>query len=1065
LLELHPYFDAEAGAFELQTASGNERKTTGSYYTPESLVQCLLDSALDPVLNEAAKKANPEAAILDLKVCDPACGSGHFLIAAAHRIAKRLAAIRTGDEAPAPGALRKALRHVIGNCIYGVDINPMAVELCKVSLWMEALEPGKPLAFLEPHIQVGNSLLGTTPALLEKGIPDDAFKPIEGDNKAICAKFKKLNKEEHLGFQRLFKEMVGPWDSLGDMATEMAKIESIPADDITGVRRKEKDHEAYIQSNDYLFTKFWADTWCAAFVWQKTEALGYPITEDVFRKVLHNPRGIERWMRDEIIRLAEQYQFFHWHLAFLNVFHKTEGGEEAENKQAGWNGGFDVILGNPPWEHTELKEKEWFAQRRPDISIAQTGNQRKRMIDVLKLSDPNLHQAFLDARRAHEGISHFVRNSGRYPLCGLGRINTYAIFAETNRTILNSTGRVGCIVPSGIATDDTTKYFFADLMKSRSLASLYDFENREGLFPEIDSRMKFCLLTLSGKPIESSADFVFFAHSVDDLREDNRRFSLTAEDLALLNPNTHTCPIFRSKRDAELTKAVYRHVPVLIRERAADGNPWGISFKQGLFNMASDSELFRTSQELEEEGWQLQGNIFGKDVERHLPLYEAKMTNIFDHRYAHIILSETATIRQGQSDQISAKDHAILDMAPIPRYWVREIEVAERLRDYRGNYLLGFTDVTSSTNERTMLSTILPIVAVGHTMPLVITPVPPTFSMLFLSNLNSFIFDYMGRQKLGGLHYTYFVLKQLPVLPPSTYSQLNEWAQGQTLHDWIAPRVLELTYTAWDLKAFAADCGYTGEPFVWDEARRFLLRCELDAAYFHLYGIKREDVDYILETFPIVKRKDEQAHREYRTRRVILEIYDVLQRAIESGEPYQTRLDPPPADLSAAHPPQVQVGEIILPVGERIAFDNDVIYLTLVIFTLLHESGGSIDTQRLMNVCKLLAQPDSLENHGAILEGSIAHEWRQRYCDKLDPELFLPVLDNLIRQAQIKLVPHGTDSKTVFVDHPEFRIDADVRFDVLFALKVSDALPETSLAEMQEVVLSAELETRYSSTG
>jgi hypothetical protein len=118
-----------------------------------------------------------------------------------------------------------------------------------------------------------------------------------------------------------------------------------------------------------------------------------------------------------------------------------------------------------------------------------------------------------------------------------------------------------------------------------------------------------------------------------------------------------------------------------------------------------------------------------------------------------------------------------------------------------------------------------------------------------------------------------------------------------------------------------------------------------------------------------------------------------------------------------------------------------------------------------MNVCRLLAQPDKLEKHGAILEGGIAHEWRQRFCDKLDPELFLPVLDNLIKQAQIKLVPHGKGSKTVFVEHPKFRIDADVRFDVLFALKVSDALPETSLAEMPEVVRSTELEKRYSSTG
>lgn len=194
LLELHPVINLEARLFNLESATGNERKTTGSYYTPDSLVQCLLDSALDPVLDEAMRQPDPEAAILRLKVVDPACGSGHFLIAAAHRMAKRLAAVRTGDGEPSPEATRKALRDVIGHCIYGVDLNPMAVELCKVSLWMEALEPGKPLSFLEHRIRCGNSLIGATPALMKDGIPDEAFSPIEGDDKSICSEYKKQNK-------------------------------------------------------------------------------------------------------------------------------------------------------------------------------------------------------------------------------------------------------------------------------------------------------------------------------------------------------------------------------------------------------------------------------------------------------------------------------------------------------------------------------------------------------------------------------------------------------------------------------------------------------------------------------------------------------------------------------------------------------------------------------------------------------------------------------------------------------------------------------------------------------
>jgi hypothetical protein len=182
LLELSPEIDTTAARFALKMTAGHERKTSGSYYTPRALIQCLLDSALDPVLDEAARSRDAETAILKLKVCDPACGSGHFLVAAAHRIARRLAAVRTGDEEPSPDSLRHALRDVIGRCIYGVDVNEMAVELCKVSLWLEALEPGKPLSFLDHRIVCGNSLLGTTPALLAEGIPDVALDPIQGDD-------------------------------------------------------------------------------------------------------------------------------------------------------------------------------------------------------------------------------------------------------------------------------------------------------------------------------------------------------------------------------------------------------------------------------------------------------------------------------------------------------------------------------------------------------------------------------------------------------------------------------------------------------------------------------------------------------------------------------------------------------------------------------------------------------------------------------------------------------------------------------------------------------------------
>ena len=176
LLELHANINSDARTFKLDTAAGSERKVTGSYYTPTVLIDRLLDEALDPLLDRAETASDPEKALLDLRVLDPACGSGHFCIAAAHRIAGRLATTRAVDNEPTPGEIRTALRDVIGRCIYGIDINPMAVELCKVSLWLEANHNGQPLSFLDHHIVCGNSILGTTPELLADGVPDKCFR-------------------------------------------------------------------------------------------------------------------------------------------------------------------------------------------------------------------------------------------------------------------------------------------------------------------------------------------------------------------------------------------------------------------------------------------------------------------------------------------------------------------------------------------------------------------------------------------------------------------------------------------------------------------------------------------------------------------------------------------------------------------------------------------------------------------------------------------------------------------------------------------------------------------------
>lgn len=943
LLELHPelYIPNDSGPnvrFELSSAAGHERKTTGSYYTPTSLITCLLDSALDPVIDATAKKESPEKAILNLKICDPACGSGHFLVAAAHRIAKRLASVRCGEEEPSPDDTRKALRDVISHCIYGVDINPMSVELCKISLWLEAIEPGKPLSFLDHHIKCGNSLLGTSPALMENGIPDEAFKPIEGDIKAICSDWKKQNKDERKGQDTMFslfddgREYL--WDKLGTLSTAYNKIEEFSDDDISSRRQKEKQYEEFVKSSSYEFGHLLADAWSAAFVIEKSKKFSYGITEKIYREIEKNPHSLAPWLKEEIKHLARQYQFSHWHLEFPSVFKVPGKNEPPENEQTGLIGGFDCVLGNPPWERIKLQEKEFFASVSPEIANAPNAAKRRALIAKLPEINPELYQAFVDAKRKAEGESHLVRDTNYFPLCGRGDVNTYSIFAELKYNLMSPTGRVGCIVPSGIATDDTTKFFFQNLMDTASLHSLFIFENERRLFPGIDHRNKFALMTMTGQNIQAiNTDFVFGAYLTSELSESNRHFSLSANDISLLNPNTRTCPIFRSKTDAELTKYTYHRVPVLINEsNPKNGNPWGISFMR-MFDMANDSYLFRTREELESADYQLEGNIFSNGSETFLPLYEGKMIHLYDCRFGTYQGQTRAQANQGKLPELTPKQHAQSNFYSIPRYWVSSKEVNKRCGDWKRHSFISFRDVTNAVVLRTAIFSLLPLSAVGHKAPLMLTNENTSNEINLLSSISSYIFDYLTRQSLGGVSMSYFVLKQLPVLKPEIYTQSILFETSMTLSHWLLPRVLELTYTAWDLQLFAKDCGYDGPPFVWDEERRFKIRAELDAVYFHLYlgteqewkekGSKellkyfptpRSAVEYIMETFPIAKRKD-IARTEvkdysgkvikegcYHTKELILEIYDKMAEAIVTGTEYKTILNPPAADPSVAHP-------------------------------------------------------------------------------------------------------------------------------------------------------------------
>lgn len=921
LLELVPQITKDGRQFAFATGGetkGNARKTTGSYYTPDSLVQVLLDSALEPVIADTIAKnpTNAVDALLELSIVDPACGSGHFLLAAARRLAAHVARLQANGT-PSASEYRHALRQVVGRCIFGVDLNAMAVELCKVGLWMEAVEPGLPLTFLNSHIQHGNALLGTAPESMAKGIPDAAWEPIEGDDKKTASALKKRNKIHADETQRGFGFLTTTGTSETQrIATEVSALDRESDATLDGVKAKESHWERIQQSSEWKHQKLVADAWCSAFVWPKQEntALAAP-TNEVWR-VLRDATGQLPLLTTTMVqRLTDEYRFFHWHLQFPQVFVK---------------GGFDVVLGNPPWEALRLIEREFFATTAPEIAEAENSAKRKTLIDDLAHSNPDLYRAFSNTLRTVEGFNAFVVGSGGYPLCGVGRVNLFALFAERARVLAGPRARIGQILPAGLVSDDSTKLFFQALVAGKELAAVLHFENEDKIFPAVHHAFKFVLLVVDRAGNSPSAALQFFSRSAADLLLEDRRFTLSAEDLALVNPSSRTCPIFRTRRDATLTMQIYR------RCKTPVDSDWKLSPRFPLDVGRSSGEFRKRS---------------GADADLS-PLYEGKYFHQFDHRWL---------THDGDDDRVLTDAERVDPSIGIqPRYlFPTETIVARYESMWPRRWILCWRDIARSTDERTMIASVVPSLAVAHTAWLLM-PAPEQVPVVpsVLAMLNSFAFDFIVRQKVGGTHLNKFVFEQLPLISKSLFAARSPFF-GTTLHEWIHSRVLELTYTEWGLEPFARDIGYVGTPFRWVPERRFQLRCELDAAFFHFYGLARDDVDYVMDTFPVVRKNEERIYGEYLTKRVILEIYDALGKSAVTGQPYRTPLDPLPAALGASH-------GAFIPDGTPKDY-AEALRMGLL-FTLIRRSGDVGIAQNLLSRALLwLEEP---KHAAAWLEGS-----------------------------------------------------------------------------------------------
>ncbi len=650
------------------STKGNTRKLTGSYYTPDSLVQELIKSALEPVIAQTIK-ANPERpveALLSLTVCDPACGSGHFLLSAARRLADEVALHRAATEreggAPTPADYRHALRDVVSHCLYGVDKNPMAIQLAKTALWLEAYSPDRPLSFVDHHLRIGDALLGVLdPKVLEHGIPDEAYASLSGDDKTVVTELRKQNKADLNSWRQIAG---GDLLTQTGLAAQAVNVESLDDDTPAHVAAKrEAWASADSQAQRSTFARL-ADAYVAAFLAPRmTDARGMVPTSGYLWSVLTGQTPSAE-VEDAAQALCRQHGVFHWWLAF---------------PQVAASGGFSVMLGNPPWEQLQLSEEEFFAQRAPSVA-ALAGDKRKKAIADLEQSVPWLWKQFQVAKRQNDAANLYFRTGGRFPLAAYGKLNTYALFAEAFLQAIAPNGRAGFIVPTGIATDDSTKAYFERLAVDGYLRSMLCLENEEFVFPSVHHAFRFALLTLGGEPSVAPASLVFFARQPEQIHDPRRRFQLSPEEFTLINPNTRTCPVFRSEGDARLTKKLYRAAPVLIAETVndesgravqAEANSWGLSFSQGLFNMTSDSGLFADSPA-----------AVGTNAS--LPLYEAKMIHQFDHRWATYVDSTDGVVGEVATVDISDSQKANPAFDVRPRYWVDEREVLARIARHHG---------------------------------------------------------------------------------------------------------------------------------------------------------------------------------------------------------------------------------------------------------------------------------------------------------------------------------------------------------------------------------------------
>jgi hypothetical protein len=921
--------EKRAGSFVLRLWGGR-RKGSGSYYTPQEITSFLVKEALEPLVEpiiagcgERDRRGRPKRSpeeILELKVCDPAMGSGAFLIQACRYLAEaygqaRVAAGEDDDGRISQEEFSHHKRRVAERCLYGVDLNPLAVELAKVSLWLETLSKDKPSTFLDAHLRCGNSLVGVPlhdqdgqfSVVRLRSVPDDAYKAVSKEatkeEKTAAAALAKRNRDE---IKRIEKERSGqgylPGVDWGELSLVM--MESTLTDTLTrrlDLERTDEDLStqeaiALVHSKEALFDQLQnapgsryrqvrrlCDLWCAVWFWPEPGSVVYlekdwqrrrvivpeaPSTQaflELSAFLLDTDSGsLTEQERSVYLDIAEvttnEQLFFHWELEFPEVWR----GRDGHQRQAG---GFDAIVGNPPWETIKPNSKEFWSNYNP--LFRKLAKQKANQYAAVMRTDPKVDRAWRSYETAIARTGNFLKKSGGYTHQGRGDQNTYKLFTERGLSLLRQNGGLDLVLPSGIYTDLGTRELRELIFATCNLHYMLAFVNERFIFPAVHHAFRFVLLSARQGGLTETFRVLFRLNPQNAVRPEEiaplladlqpETIEIDIKDVQKFSPTSLSIMEFKNQRELNLVAGIYHDHPMLRDDKP---NIWNLIFTSE-FHMTNDAKVFRDSVWLaNQENIHKKGiNWVSNDGGNWLSLYEGKIIYQFTDTY---------------------EEHGL---------WVHESDVWKSKVNQKGK--LTYRLVASSTNEITLISTVLPPGSpTGNSLAVLIGENEIDFAkqLFACACMNSFVLNFILRKKVQA-NLNMFIVEQIPLPRPSS---------DNILFLQLVCRAAKLICSSEKFIPVWEDVAETLPkllPIVWEDSlsvkdplQRAQLRSEIDAFVADVYGVTEPDFAYILSTFPLLDREQPPLFGE---------IQSTVTRDLAMLELFKLRGKIPPSDIVA----------------------------------------------------------------------------------------------------------------------------------------------------------------------